>query len=125
MAWWLKNNLRMIQNNIRDTDAEMDIDKQIEWLKYFGANVLQIGCGGITAFHPSKLECQHVSPYLKNDFIGEVVEKCHANGIRVIARFDFSKTHESLCEAHPDWYFRKEDGSLVRYHDTVATCVNG
>ena len=29
MAWWLKNNIRMIQNNIRDIDARMDIDKQI------------------------------------------------------------------------------------------------
>lgn len=31
MAWWLKNNIRMIQNNIRDIDVRMDIDKQIEW----------------------------------------------------------------------------------------------
>ena len=23
MAWWLKNNLRMIQNNLRDIDAEL------------------------------------------------------------------------------------------------------
>ena len=30
MAWWLKNNIRMIQNNIRDIDVRMDIDKQIE-----------------------------------------------------------------------------------------------
>ena len=58
MAWWLKNNIRMIQNNIRDIDVRMDIDKQIEWLKSFGANTLQIGCGGITAFHPTKLDFQ-------------------------------------------------------------------
>lgn len=125
MAWWLKNNLRMIQNNIRDIDAGMDVDKHIEWLKSFDANVLQIGCGGITAFHPSELDCQYVSPYMKGDFFGEVLQKCHENGIRVIARFDFSKTHESFCGGHPDWYFRKADGSPVRYHDTVATCVNG
>lgn len=125
MAWWLKNNLRMIQNNIRDIDARMDIDRHIEWLKSFDANVLQIGCGGITAFHPSKLDCQYISPYMEGDFFGEVLEKCHANDIRVIARFDFSKTHESFYEGHPDWYFRKADGSPVRYHDTVATCVNG
>ena len=54
----------MIQNNIRDIDANMDIDKHIEWLKSFDVNVLQIGCGGITAFHPSKLECQWKSPYM-------------------------------------------------------------
>lgn len=125
MTWWLKNNIRMIQNNIRDIDAELDIDRHIEWLKDFGANTLQIGCGGITAFHPSKLEFQWRSPYMKGDFFGEMLEKCHQNGIRVIARFDFSKTHECFYEDHPDWYFKSADGSPVRYHDTVATCVNG
>ena len=125
MSWWLNNNLRMIQNNIRDIDATMDIDKHIATLLSFGANVLQIGCGGITAFHPSKLECQFVNPYMKGDFFGDVIGKCHANGIRVIARFDFSKTHDSFYEKHPDWYSRRSDGSPIRYHDTLATCVNG
>lgn len=125
MAWWMKNNLRMIQNNIRDIDANMDIDKHIEWLKSFDVNVLQIGCGGITAFHPSKLECQWKSPYMEGDFFNEVVTKCHENDIKVIARFDFSKTHERFYESHPEWYSRKSDGSPIRYHDTVATCVNG
>ena len=37
MAWWLKNNIRMIQNNIRDIDAKMNIDHQIAWLKSFVA----------------------------------------------------------------------------------------
>lgn len=125
MAWWLKNNIRMIQNNIRDIDAQMDIDKHIEWLQSFGVNTLQIGCGGITAFHPSKLDCQWINPYMKGDFFGEMLEKCHEKGIRVIARFDFSKTHESFYKQHPDWYFKSADGKPVRYHDTVATCVNG
>lgn len=125
MAWWLKNNIRMIQNNIRDIDVRMDIDKQIEWLKSFGANTLQIGCGGITAFHPTKLDFQWQNPYMEGDFFGEVLKKCHENGIRVIARFDFSKTHEKFYEEHPEWYFRGLDGKPVRYHDTVATCVNG
>ncbi len=125
MAWWLENNIRMIQNNIRDIDARIDIDRHIEWLKSFDVNTLQIGCGGITAFHPSKLDFQWKSPYMTGDFFGEMLEKCHANGIRVIARFDFSKTHESFYENHKEWYFKGLDGQPVRYHDTVATCVNG
>lgn len=125
MLWWNKNNLRMIQNNLRDIDVLMDIDKHIEWLKSFDVNVLQIGCGGITAFHPSKLDCQYVNPYMKGDFLKEIIEKCHANEIKVIARFDFSKTHESFYEGHGDWYSRKFDGEPIRYHDTIATCVNG
>ncbi len=125
MAWWLQNNIRMVQNNIRDIDARMDIDRHIQWLKDLGANTLQIGCGGITAFHPTKLDFQWESPYMTGDFFGEILEKCHENGIRVIARFDFSKTHERFYEKHPNWYFKNSEGEPVRYHDTVATCVNG
>jgi hypothetical protein len=126
MPWWIENRLRMVQNNLRDIDAAMDIDYEIEKLKDFGANVLQTGCGGITSFYPSKLDCQYPSPYLKGDFFGELVEKCHKNGIRVIARFDFSKTHEKFYPTHKDeWYFKSAAGEPVRYHDTVATCLNG
>ncbi|WP_101908424.1 hypothetical protein [Marasmitruncus massiliensis] len=126
MPWWLKNNIRMIQNNIRDVDALIDIDKHIQWIKSLHANVLQIGCGGITSFYPTQQkEFQWLNPYMKGDFIGNVVEKAHANGIRVIVRFDFSKTHESFYVNHYDWYSRALDGSPIRYHDTVATCING
>lgn len=125
MAWWLKNNLRMVQNNLRDIDANMDIDYEISMLKEMGANVVQLGCGGITAHHPSALLCQYKNPYMTGDPFGTWVQKCHENGIRVIARFDFSKTHESLFAQHPSWYVKSIKGEEIRYHDTVATCVNG
>ena len=123
--WWLRNNLRMIQNNIRDIDAEMDIDSEIKRLKEFGANVLQIGCGGISAFSETALNVQVPSPYLKYDMFAAVVEKCHQNGIRVIARFDISKTHEKYLKEHPEWFSRSLKGEVIKYHDTLATCVNG
>ena len=125
MSWWLKNNIRMIQNNFRDIDANMNIDKYIEWVKSFHVNVIQIGCGGITSFHHTKLDVQWQNPYLKGDFLGEIIEKAHKNDIKVIVRFDFSKTHESFLDSRPNWFIRNKDGDPIRYHDTVATCVNG
>ena len=125
--WWLKNNLRMIQNNIRDIDAAMDVDAEVKKLKEFGANVLQIGCGGITAFSQTSLECQNRSPYLKEqgDTFGRMLKACHENDIRVIARFDVSKTHEKYVETNPEWFSRSLEGEFVHYNDTCATCVNG
>ena len=125
MKWWQSNQLRMIQNNIRDIDVSMNIDLYVQRLEEFGANTCMVNCGGISSFFPSDLPSQTPSPYLKGDFYGELVEKCHAKGIRVIARFDFSKTHEHLLSEHPDWYARSLKGEIIRYHDTVATCVNG
>lgn len=123
--WWMRNNVRMIQNNLRDIDAQMDLDHEIDMLKEFGANVLQINCGGISAFSDTRLKVQVGSPYLTYDMFGAVLEKCHNNGIKVIARFDVSKTHESFLAQHPEWFCRSLQGEVIRYHDTVATCVNG
>lgn len=125
MAWWLENKMRMIQNNLRDIDANMDIDSYISTLKEFGANACMVGCGGITAFYPTELEFQYRNPYMEGDFFGTLLEKCHLNGIRVIARFDFSKAHVSIYEKHREWFTKSIYGEPVKYHDTAATCING
>lgn len=126
MAWWLQNNLRMIQNNLRDTDAAMDVDKLIKELKEFHCNTVMVGAGGITSFYPTKLAYQWPSPFLNGrDLLGEVLEKCHKENIRVIGRFDFSKTHESFYAEHPEWYYQSAKGQNVCYNDTVHTCING
>lgn len=125
MKWWMEHKFRMIQNNLRDIDAGLDVEYEIAKLKEFGANVLQIGCGGISAFSPSGLDCQVKSPYLERDMFGILTERCHANGIKVIARFDVSKVHESLADKHPEWLSKRADGSFIHFNDTVATCING
>lgn len=126
MAWWRENNLRLVQINMRDIDGGMDVDKLIAELKEFCCSVVMVGAGGISAFYPTRLEFQRTSPWLEDrDLLGEIIEKCHREGIRVIARFDFSKTHQSFFRRHPEWYYRSEDGRAVPYNDTVATCVCG
>lgn len=123
--WWMDNNLRLIQCNLRETDAQMNTDRLISDILSFNANTLMIGAGGITAFYPSQLENQYKSPYLTKDLLGELVQKCHEKNIRVIARFDFSKAHVSFLGKHPDWFFRSLKQDTVNFNDMVHTCVNG
>lgn len=125
MNWWSANRLRLIQNNLRETDADMDVDLLIRQLKSFQANVLMMNAGGIFAFYPSSLAHQYVTPYLTKDLLGEAVEKAHANGLRFIARFDFSKAHESLWKRYPEWFYQDRKGREVNYHGIVHTCLNG
>lgn len=126
MHWWQKNDLRMIQLNLRDIDAAMDVDAMVDNLASFHANTVMVGAGGITSFFPTELDCQTVSPWLgERDTLGDIVRKCHARGIRVIARFDFSKTHNRFGEKHPEWFVRKPNGDFVAYNDTLQTCVCG
>ena len=125
MHWWLQNDLRMIQNNLRDVDAGMDVDAWFEQIRLSHCNCVMVGAGGIASFFPSKLPCQTPSPYLKGDTLGKIVDICHKNGVRVIARFDFSKTHERLLDEHPEWYYVSESGQHLHYNDTAVTCVCG
>ncbi len=125
MAWWLKNDLRMIQNNLRDIDAGMDVEAWFREIEKSHCNCVMVGAGGITSFYPTKLPYQTPSPYLKGDLLKEIVRVCHAHGVRVIARFDFSKTHARLLTEHPEWYYVSEAGEHLLYNDTAATCVCG
>ncbi len=125
MNWWDDNRLRLVQNNLREPDAELEVDLLIRELKSFNANVWMMNAGGIFAFYPSKLAHHYVTPFLKKDLLGEAIAKAHAEGIRFIARFDFSKAHESIFARQPDWFYRTEDGEAVNYHGIVHTCLNG
>jgi hypothetical protein len=125
MNWWTGNTLRLVQNNLREVDADLDVDKLISQLKAMDANVLMMNAGGMFAFYPSKLPYQYVTPYLKRDLLGETIQKAHKNGIRFIARFDFSKAHESIFEKRPEWFYRTRDGKEVNYSGIVHTCLNG
>ena len=57
--------------------------------------------------------------------MGEVVQLAHARGIRVVGRFDLSKTRKEVYDAHPEWFFRKANGEPVIYNNLYSTCING
>lgn len=125
MKWWHRNNLRLIQNNLRETDACLDAHRIVEQAAEFNANTLMINTGGIVAFYPTSLEYHYKSPYLKGDMIGELIKECKAKNIRFFARFDFSKAHESIYEKHPEWFYKSPKGDAINYNGMVHTCVNG
>lgn len=125
MAWWERNNLRLIQTNLREIDADLDVDRLIAELREFSANTLMMNAGGIFAFYPTRLEHHYRTPYLRKDLLGEAVAKAHEAGMRFIARFDFSKAHESIFRKRPEWFYRTKDGREVNYDGIVHTCING
>lgn len=123
--WWLTPR-RMIQTNLREIDAGMDVAAYVASLKAAGANVVLFNVGGIVANYPTGLPYHYRNPLMKGDLTGEVVQRLHAEGIRVIARFDFSKVNERIAQEHPEWLTRDADGrSIPAYNGQVATCLNG
>ena len=124
--WWKEIPWRMIQTNLREVDMlDMDADRYVKDLQSFGATVCLLNTAGIIASYETELEYHYQSPYLKGDSLKTVVDKCHAAGIKVIARTDFSKVRREIYEQHPEWAYRTKDGNIVDYRGNVHVCPNG
>jgi hypothetical protein len=54
-----------------------------------------------------------------------VLTAAHQRGVRIVGRFDFSKTHQDAYYAHPEWFFKKADGQPAIYNGLYQACVNG
>jgi hypothetical protein len=123
--WWKQNNLRLIQTNLPAYEAAtLNADSLVKDLIDFSANTLIINAGGIMAFYKTKLDFQYTNPYMKEDMLGQVIKKCHENNIKVIVRFDFSRVHESIFKAHPDWCYISPKNERIINTDMYVVSIN-
>jgi hypothetical protein len=124
--WWKKNNLRVIQMNLPAYEgATINADSIVADLVQYSANTLLINAGGIMAFYPTKLDFHYPNPYsTDNNVLGDVIKKCHEKKIRVIVRFDFSRVHESIFKAHPDWCYISPKGERIINTDMYVVSIN-
>jgi len=123
--WWKQKPMRMIQTNLREIDAGLDVDEYIQKLKEFSADVVLFNVGGIVANYPTKLPFHYRNPYLNGDLVGKVLNRVKQEGIRFIARFDFSKVNQVLADQHPEWLYMSAAGEVINYNGQVHTCING
>ena len=124
--WWDNRPWRQIQTNLREIDMlDMDAERFASDLRAFKANSVMFNAAGIIASYPTKLPFHFQSPYLKGDSMADVIAACHASGIMVTARTDFSKVRRPIYEMHPDWAYRTADGDIVDYNGDVHCCING
>lgn len=122
--WWLQPH-RMLQTNLREIDADMNLDEYIRDVKGFGADTILFNVGGIVANYPTDVEGHFRNTYMKGDLVGAVLERLHKENIRMVARFDFSKVNEAYAAQHADWLYVGENGQTVNYNGQVQTCVSG
>lgn len=124
ISWWKANNLRVIQTNLPAYEATLNADSLVKDLQGVSANVLIINAGGIMAFYPTTVENHYVNPHMQPTMLEDVVEKCHAAGIRVVVRFDFSRAHKSVFERHPDWFYISPEGERIINDDMYVVSIN-
>ncbi len=124
-TWWNHTPVRLIQTNLREIDALMDVDAFVKSVEDASANVVLINVGGIVANYPTRLPFHYRNPFMKGDLVGTLIKRLHAKGIRVLGRFDVSKINETLAAQKPGWLYVGTDGKNVNYNGQVHTCVNG
>ncbi|MHC4631799.1 MAG: family 10 glycosylhydrolase [Planctomycetota bacterium] len=111
-AWWKNRPLRIYHPNMREVEADdFDVRRFIADCKSLHAEAVVFSTGGIYAFYQTQVPHHVKSPHMKDrDLLKEVIEEARANGIKVIARFDFSKARQNLLERRPEWFYLGMDG---------------
>ena len=122
--WWEKE-YRILQTNLREIDALQDPREIARAVKDFGATAIVSNIGGIVAFYPTQLELQYKNPYLKGDFVGEMLEAARSHGLTYIGRYDLSKAMKVAYDAHPEWFVKNRNGGPREYAGTYEACPNG
>ena len=125
--WWMTEPVRFLQTNISETDSTADPAALVSAVAEFGANTFLLNMGGIVAQYPTKVPFHYPSVFLPpgRDLFGDVVRLGHARGIRVVGRFDLSKTQKAAYDAHPEWFFTRANGEPAIYNGLYSTCING
>lgn len=125
--WWMDEPVRLIQTNLRETDSTLDPQRLVRQVAEFPANTLLFNLGGIVAQYPTRVEFHYASPHLPpgRDLFGDVLQEAHARGMRVVGRFDLSKTQKPVFDAHPEWFFKRANGEPAIYNGLYSACING
>ena len=122
--WWYEP-YRIVQTNLRLTDANLDPAALARQAREFGASAITFNVGGIYAFYPSELPLHGRNPYLDRDLTGDMLAAAHAEGLKMIGRFDLSKGTQVAYDAHPEWFVHNAAGEPQEYNGTYQACVNG
>jgi hypothetical protein len=125
--WWMEQPIRFLQTNISEKDSTLDPSHLVQQVADFPANTFLFNMGGIVAQYPTRTPFHYPSPHLPQgrDLFGDVVRLAHARGMRVVGRFDLSKTQKAVFDAHPEWFFERVNGEPAIYNGLYSVCING
>ena len=124
--WW-EQPYRIVQTNLRLIDASLDPQALAREALDFGASAITFNVGGIFSFYPTELALHKRNPYLDGDqdATGDMLAAAHAQGLKMVGRFDLSKGTQLAYDAHPEWFVHNEKGEPQEFNGTYQACVNG
>lgn len=125
---WYEKQLRMLQTVLRAPDiVHYDANAVVDYLKKTNSNCIIVNAGGIMDFFDNETPLNRPNPFMTDEnMLGDLVQACHANDIRVIVRVDFRGVEQERYEERPDWFAQNPDGSPVMGWNFIhKPCYNG
>ena len=113
---WHEQPMRILQTVLREIDGkDYDAGSVVSYMKETHSNVLVVNAGGIVDFFDNPLPAANPNRFFKegDDVLRDIVEACHENGFKVIARVDFRGVKEEIYRENPDWYARDVNGDPI------------
>lgn len=125
MSWWHEP-FALFQTNIRRVDAALDTEAATDFLVELGYDAWLLNAGGIFSFYPVDGDDQEPSFTLQDrpseDLIGDALASCRARGVRLIARFDFSRLPEGRVGRWADSVHQSKSGDQTIEDGLVNMC---
>lgn len=124
----------MLQTNLREIDANLDVNKTLDFLEEHGANAWLLSVGGILANYPTELDFQSYNHLqaegrVSGDLIRDARAASAARNVRLLARMDFSKADIEIADEHPEWAYISPSGDRQIHHahgrQLVSLCPSG
>ncbi|MCA0753765.1 hypothetical protein KP806_01795 [Paenibacillus sp. N4] len=133
-SWWHEPQ-RVIQTNLQVRDTErIDPARLAAQIREMGGTTLVFNVGGIYAWYDTQVPYHYKNEFLPEgrDLLSEVIGACHREGLRFVARFDFSKADDSIYQLKPQWFVRDAVGrpqvtGALRpgnWSLLMSTCIN-
>lgn len=132
--WW-QHPLRISQTNLQVRETpNIDPKRVMRDLAEMHNNVAIFNAGGIYAWYPTEVPDHVVNTFMDGrDLLGEAVQAAHDEGMRFVARVDFSLADDSVFLRHPDWFVRDPAGEPLligeprpgHWSKLYSTCPNG
>lgn len=125
-TWWNRTPIRLIQTNLPEIEGGMDRDEYVRSVIEASANTVLFNTGGIVANYQTKLPYHWKNPYMGDgDLVADLIGKFHENGIKYIARFDFSKLDSGIAVRKPEWLYVGTNGQPQIFNGLYSACING
>ncbi len=125
-TWWNRTPIRLIQTNLPEIEGSMDRDEYVQSILDASANAVLFNTGGIVANYQTKLPYQWKNPNIgEKDLVADMIQKLHEQGIRYIARFDFSKLDPAIAVQKPEWLYVGTNGQPQIFNGLYSACING